>query len=102
MPLQDKPFARLSSQQWQQIINQQLESGLSQKDFCRSHQISLATFSNWKRKLNTDTGNDFSSPDPALDKDWIALSAGLPEPSDDSSWHMELELPGGVILRMRR
>ena len=31
-----KPFARLSSEQWQHIINEQLESGMSQKDFCQS------------------------------------------------------------------
>ena len=46
-----KPFARLSPEQWQHIINEQLESGMSQKDFCQSRNISIATFSSWKRKL---------------------------------------------------
>ena len=35
MNLQTK-FARLGAGEWQQIIEQQIESGLSQKDFCQS------------------------------------------------------------------
>ena len=46
-----KTFARLSSEQWQNIINEQLESGMSQKDFCQSQNISIATFFNGKHKF---------------------------------------------------
>ncbi|MTI12674.1 IS66 family insertion sequence element accessory protein TnpA [Sansalvadorimonas verongulae] len=46
-----RKFVRLNHEQWQHIIDQQVESGLSQKNFCQSRHITLATFSNWKRKL---------------------------------------------------
>lgn len=99
---QHAKFARLSHEQWQQIIDQQIESGLSQKDFCQSHQISLATFSNWKRKLRNSLVSKLAEPESTDDQDWIAFPTGLPEPTSSLAWHMELELPGGVILRMRR
>ena len=93
-------FARLGAEEWQQIIEQQLESGLSQKDFCQSRQISLSTFSNWKRKLKQVDNTSPSNAEPVSDLNWIELPAGLP--ASPSQWHMELELPGGVVLRMRR
>ena len=92
-----KPFTRLSLEQWQQI-----ESGLSQKRFCQSHQISLAAFSNWKRKLDKVTSPySISSPE-FPDGDWLELSFEDPKSHFDDGWHMELELPSGVILHMRQ
>jgi transposase-like protein len=99
----DQPtkFARLSPEQWQQIIDQQLESGLNQKDFCQSRHISLATFSNWKRKLKNDSPTQLGEPASTNNQDWVAFPTVLPETSSSPAWNMELELPGGVILRMR-
>ena len=96
-----KPFARLSSEQWQHIINEQLESGMSQKDFCQSRNISIATFSSWKRKLRGDA-KSIDDSDVKLQHDWIEIPADFPQPAPASAWHMELELPGGVILRIRQ
>ena len=96
-----KPFARLSPEQWQHIINEQLESGMSQKDFCQLRNISIATFSSWKRKLRDDTENTHDL-DVKAQHDWIEIPAEFPQPEPASAWHMELELPGGVILRMRQ
>ena len=96
-----KPFARLSSEQWQHIINEQLESGMSQKDFCLSQNISIATFSSWKRKLRDDNESTSIS-DAKSQHDWIEIPANFPQPETPSACHMELELPGGVILRIRQ
>ncbi len=101
-----KPFTRLNHEQWQQIVNQQLESGLNQKKFCQIHNISLATFSNWKRKLKDESAPHSQTIQPQhdsqFDKEWIELPVDLPSTAKHSPWHMELELPGGVILRMRQ
>ena len=101
-----KPFTRLNREQWQQIINQQLKSDLNQKNFCQTHNISLATFSNWKRKLKEESAPHSQivqlQPDSQSDKEWIELPVDLPSTAEHASWHMELELPGGVILRMRQ
>lgn len=99
---QHTKFARLSHEQWQQIIDQQIESGLSQKDFCQLHHFSLATFSNWKRKLKNNSDNKPVESISSADQDWVAFPEELPESTSGLPWHMELELPGGVILRMRR
>jgi hypothetical protein len=32
------------------LLDQQLKSGLSQLQFCQNHQISIATFSYWRKK----------------------------------------------------
>ena len=101
MDLQTKPYSRHSAEQWLNIITQQIESGLTQKAFCQSHNISMTTFSNWKRKLNTPS-TDPRTDEPNSHHDWIELPTELPQATDHQGWHMELELPGGVILRMRR
>ncbi len=105
-----KPFIRLNHEQWQQIINQQIESGLNQKKFCQTHNISLATFSNWKRKLKeaSESHSQTVQPQPdshsehLSDRQWIELPVDLPSTAEHTPWHLELELPGGVILRMRQ
>ena len=97
-----KPFTRLSPEQWQQIIDQQIASGLSQKAFCQTQNISLSTFTNWKGKLKDDPGIDSAHVIQASDQKWIELpNDELPKPPTSSNWHMELALPGGVIFRMR-
>jgi len=96
-----KPFSRRSPEQWQNIIDQQLESGLSQKAFCQSQGISLATFTNWKRKLKYPD-ESATHHQPKQHRDWIEFETHLPEQSPGTDWHMELELPGGVVLRIRR
>lgn len=40
---------------WQRLINEQCESGLSGAAFCRQHGIAPSTFTYWKRRLHTNT-----------------------------------------------
>ncbi|WP_252178431.1 transposase [Endozoicomonas sp. 4G] len=96
-----KPFTRLTPEQWQQIIDQQMASGLSQKAFCQTQNISLATFTNWKSRLKSDAGIDSANVIQTSEREWIELPNELNEPPASPDWHIELELPGGVILRMR-
>ncbi|WP_422445760.1 IS66 family insertion sequence element accessory protein TnpA [Endozoicomonas sp. ALB091] len=42
---------RRTSAQWQNLIDQQQESGVNQKGFCELNNICLSTFTLWKRKL---------------------------------------------------
>ncbi|WP_257295686.1 hypothetical protein [Endozoicomonas sp. YOMI1] len=91
---------RRTSSQWQNLINQQQESGVSQKAFCELNDICLSTFTLWKRKLTQAT---VKSAQPEHGPEWHQLPTGFDDPvPDPSKWDMELELPGGVILRMRR
>lgn len=96
-----KNVSRPCSEQWLQIINQQCESSLSQKAFCQSRNISLSTFTHWKRKLRKEQESAFSlQVEPQ--SDWIEFPADTASTTAANDWHMELELPGGVVLRMRR
>src|SRR5210317_271501 len=97
-----KNLSRLTPKQWQQIVNQQHESGLSQKAFCQSREISLSTFTNWKRKLRQEPEANAIDCQSEQQPDWVEFQMDALSVPPDNSWHMELELPGGVVLRMRR
>lgn len=97
-----KPSARLSAHQWRQLIKQQHESGLSQKAFCQSRNIGLSTFNTWKHKLEKKADSLTDQLQPEASSDWIELPPDTQETTASASWHIELELPGGVVLRMRR
>lgn len=100
--MNQKPSNRRSASEWQNLISQQLESGVSQKAFCKLNNICLSTFTLWKHKL-TQTANTPPSQQSVAAPEWIELPANLDSAvPEQSTWDMELELPGGVILRMRR
>lgn len=87
---------RLSKEQWQRLIEEQQNSSMTQSEFCLSKELSLATFYNWKRKLNASekTATETSP-------QWIEAPT-TSQHSRQHAWDIELELPGNVILRMRQ
>ena len=66
---------RRSRSNWQQLIDEQVRSGLSQRAFCAARALSVKSFQHWKRQL--------------------AATAASPS----SPW---LELGDGICLRLRR
>ena len=98
--MNQKSSNRRSAAEWHNLIGQQQESGVSQKAFCELNDICLSTFSLWKRKLSQPDVTPPSQQSVAA-PEWIELPAGL-DSAVPEQWDMELELPGGVILRMRR
>ena len=69
-------YVRRSPEQWQDIIEQQKNSGLSQAAFCKNNGLCLATFANWKRELLGQTRELLSE----TDNDWLELPLP-PEPT---------------------
>ena len=99
--MNQKSSNRRSRAEWHNLIGQQQESGVSQKAFCELNDICLSTFSLWKHKLTQPDVTPPSQQSVAA-PEWIDpanLDSAVPE---QSKWDMELELPGGVILRIRR
>ena len=90
------PPKRLSKEQWQALISEQQNSTLTQSGFCQSRGLCLATFCNWKRKLNPPE-NMITDANPQ----WIELPV-VDQTVSRQTWDIELELPGHVILRMRQ
>jgi len=81
------PRVRRSPEEWREIIEQQQRSGLSRARFCRRERIARTTFEKWEQKLR-----------PTGDAGFVELTSTA---SGSESWSLELELPGGAILRFR-
>lgn len=80
---------------WQQIVTEQQASGLSQRAFCEAQGIGLSTFQRWRLALQrsgTRAPARAAMPFIALEREAVA----------PSGWALELELGGGVTLRLRR
>lgn len=82
---------RRSKAEWKEVVSQYRHSGLNLHDFAKQQSISLASLQRWNRRLGADAQprqSDFVDVTPAPK----AIS---------SSWQAEIELPGGVVLRLR-
>ena len=84
---------RRSPSEWQQLIDEQAGSGLSQSAFCAERGISVASFRNWKRRLASQSQ---PAPEP-----WLELGT-LGGRAESGGWDIELELGDGLCLRLRR
>lgn len=85
---------RRTPAQWQQLIEAQQASGLSQKAFCQENGIAKATFGYWKRKLKQEQCAA-QSPSP-----WVELPQLDAALSSAGRWQIELDLGNGVCLRL--
>ena len=83
---------RRSPSEWQQLIDEQARSGLSQTAFCAARAVSTTSFQHWKRQLAAT----LAPPSPT----WLDL--GPLRESVATGWDLELELGAGVCLRLRR
>ncbi|WP_281649195.1 hypothetical protein [Parendozoicomonas sp. Alg238-R29] len=95
------PYQHRSHEERLNLIKEQQRSGLTQKAFCLSHDISLSSLQLWKRTLKNQTTvspEHTSSP-------WLEIPV-LPEskprlPAPSQEWDVEVALPGGITLRIR-
>ena len=89
---------RRSVAQWQALIERFERAGQTRKRFCAAHGVALSTFDGWRRKLRGT---------PAVrEEESQALFVELSSPPEAEVpvpvWDVELELGGGVVLRVRR
>lgn len=80
-----KPQVWRSEAEWQAIIERYKASGLSQAKFCRQESISPSSFYKWHKRLRESEA-------------FIKLPAVIPE---TKTYQLEVELPGGTIIRIR-
>jgi putative transposase len=92
---------RRSAAEWQALIERQAASGLSQEAFCEQEGLVGSTFRRWKGRLaeQAEAGVRRDSARPLF-----AALTPPPEPSvqGDGGWDIELDLGGGLCLRIRR
>lgn len=73
---------------WQGLMDQQAASGLSRKAFCEREGIVRSSFESWRRRLASRSAAG----------GFVELTV----PADVAKgWNVEIELPGGVLFRIR-
>ena len=75
-----------SEAEWRSIMADFERSGMTQREFCEAGGLSLKTFQNWRGRLGAS----------ACAGSFVEL------PPPDGGWDVELDLGGGVVLRLRR
>lgn len=88
---------RLTRHEWQALIQEQADSGLTRESFCKSRNINMHTFCYWQQKLK-----------PIMIPASSVTAPGFIEikrpPSSElcaQAWDVELSLGKGVTLRLR-
>jgi hypothetical protein len=84
---------RRSRAQWQNILQQFADSGLSASQFCKQHHLRYPNFSKWRLRLSTGLSTPAANTSlPAfIEMDSIA-------PVGACGWHIVLKLGNGVEL----
>lgn len=85
----DSKRKRRSTRQIRKILDELTESGLSQREFARHHDIPLSTITNWLRK-HRQVGAT------ALAQQEVIPVGTISEPPVP----LEIEFPGGEVLRI--
>ena len=94
-----------SAAQWREIVERQRDSGVTREAFCEAEGIGFQTFRRWESRL---TGRRRTAPAQKSEARAVRFAevAVAAEPRSDSQppggWDVELELGGGVCLRIRR
>jgi hypothetical protein len=80
--------ARRDAASWQGVMEQQAASGLSRQAFCEREGLVRSSFESWRRRLASRSAAG----------GFVELTA----PAEASKrWDVEIELPGGVLFRVR-
>jgi putative transposase len=96
MSTNHRPSVRRTREQWQALINEQQQSVFTQAQFCQQNKLAVSSFCNWKRRLSKSTEHK----QPAEDSTWLSLPEQLFSPS--GNWRIELDLGGGICLRLNQ
>lgn len=86
-----RSVVRRTRAEWQAIVSRFERSGQSGREFCEAEGLTPGTFAWWRRELGRSGANG------------AALFVELPEGRPAAlAWDAELDLGGGVVLRVRR
>ena len=98
---------RRSAAQWRHLVSQQAASGLSASTFCDRHDLSYASFIQWRRRLRQCELPAEAEPTAAAEEPlavqsmpFIELTAPSELCSSADRWLIELDLGGGIQLRI--
>ena len=84
-----RKWTRRSAAEWRSILARHEASGETIRGFCAAEGVSRTAFCRWRQRLSEENG---------------AATGGLFVELGEApaTWDVELELGGGVVLRVRR
>ena len=85
-------------EQWQALVDQHRDSGLSASQFCKQENIGYASFCNWRKRLSASSIKESPESGKAGFLDLSSLMGN--SPSSGPSWNIVLSLGNGVELRL--
>ena len=86
-------------EQWQTLVDQQHDSGLSAPQFCKQESIGYVSFCNWRKRLSADQSTDDSAG--TCEPGFLDLSSLMgSSQASGPGWHIVLSLGNGVELRL--
>ena len=90
---------RRTPEQWQQLVEQWQDSGLSATRFCSINEVGYASFCNWRKRL-TETALQ-TGPAATSEPTFIDLNTlQSPDSTSNNGWNIVLSLGNGVELRL--
>lgn len=93
-----RKYTRRSQEEWQALINQWQQSGLSATNFCKQHYLSRASFYKWRQRFE-DSDNPSQKIPGAPAPDFIDITA-LNSTVDRQDWNIVLNLGDGLSLTL--
>jgi hypothetical protein len=99
--------ARRTAAQWEVLLSEQSRSGLTQESFCRLRGLGYSTFGLWRARLRGKAAERVKRMSVTPHAQFIELPA-WPQPApvatagSNRALHVELELGGGLVLRIGR
>lgn len=95
--MKERQYTHRTPEQWQVHLDQQAQSGLSIKDYCKEQNLGPSNFYGWRKKLSSKA----NEPMPVDKSAWLALAPERRHCSDPVSTEITLALPGGIELTIR-
>ena len=85
---------RKSREEWLSLMSVYEGSDLSQRAFCKRHELAYSTFSYWRKQLRSPAEKSVLGSAPLLELSSFSLNNSV-------DWRVELELGSGMCLRVR-
>ena len=85
-------------EQWQALVDQHRDSGLSASQFCKQENIGYSSFCNWRKRLSDQPTDNSTDSGEASFLDLSSLMGS--SHSSVPGWHIVLSLGNGVELRL--
>jgi transposase-like protein len=96
-----RKYTRRSQEEWQALISQWQQSGLSAANFCKQHHLSSASFYKWRQRFEgSDNPDNKTLATPVTPvTDFIDITA-LSSTADRQGWNIVLNLGDGLSLTL--